>query len=457
MSSDEKVNRVDPAEIRAALQRVLASRALTGAERCRWLLERIVTLCLDGALDQISEKCLASDLHGGPEQFTVAGSSRIRTAVNRLRSRLDQYYREEGPADPVVIEIPKGAYVPLFQRGGVSRADGSAQPADGIQSPSFVARQLYLEGRLHLQRGAGSEVQRAMELFERSFALDPTLSPALSGAADCWVTLSIFGHISGREALREASPRVNRALRLNRHAAENWATHGLVSALLEWRWERSVLDFERALRLDPSSSAIRRQYSSFCLLAIGRTEQALKVSCESMELAPNAARPNLHYAIALYANRDYEQARRQCERTLEFSPVASSLLLWLGRILCGMGRYGEALKSFEKAWELERNVSFLGHMGLALALSGQTGEAHRVLRECAQQAERGFVPDYLFASIQFGLGEFEHCFDWLDRGADNLDPWVALIMSSDPLFAELRAMPRGIALRKRMNLPARIE
>ena len=39
----------------------------------------------------------------------------VRVQARRLRARLARYYREEGGADGLVIELPKGGYAPVFK------------------------------------------------------------------------------------------------------------------------------------------------------------------------------------------------------------------------------------------------------------------------------------------------------------------------------------------------------
>lgn len=43
----------------------------------------------------------------------------VRTEAMRLRARLDEYYAGLGREDGVVIELPKGEYVPAFRRRGI--------------------------------------------------------------------------------------------------------------------------------------------------------------------------------------------------------------------------------------------------------------------------------------------------------------------------------------------------
>jgi hypothetical protein len=39
----------------------------------------------------------------------------VRIHAGRLRRALKEYYYDAGKNDPIVIEIPKGSYIPVFQ------------------------------------------------------------------------------------------------------------------------------------------------------------------------------------------------------------------------------------------------------------------------------------------------------------------------------------------------------
>ena len=50
----------------------------------------------------------------------------MRVQARRLRTRLARYYREEGQTDEVVIELPKGGYVPTFKPGPSARRSSAS-------------------------------------------------------------------------------------------------------------------------------------------------------------------------------------------------------------------------------------------------------------------------------------------------------------------------------------------
>jgi hypothetical protein len=49
------------------------------------------------------------------------------SAGTRLRARLDKYYASEGGSDPLIIELPKGGYRPLFRERTPGRPGQSAR------------------------------------------------------------------------------------------------------------------------------------------------------------------------------------------------------------------------------------------------------------------------------------------------------------------------------------------
>src|SRR5450759_2399874 len=53
----------------------------------------------------------------GPD-YDPRVDSTVRIEAGKLRSRLEEYYRSDGKDDPIVIDLPKGSYVPVFRAGG---------------------------------------------------------------------------------------------------------------------------------------------------------------------------------------------------------------------------------------------------------------------------------------------------------------------------------------------------
>jgi len=83
---------------------------------------------LAGDADELKEYAVGVDCLGKPTEYDPRQDSSVRMHVARLRQKLDEYYRTEGSADPIVIELPKGGFKLLFDRR-TSEAVAEAPPS----------------------------------------------------------------------------------------------------------------------------------------------------------------------------------------------------------------------------------------------------------------------------------------------------------------------------------------
>ena len=70
---------------------------------------------LDGKDHELKESVIAIEVFGRSPGFDSRLDPVVRTEAVRLRARLGDYYLKEGKADALVIELPKGGYVPRFR------------------------------------------------------------------------------------------------------------------------------------------------------------------------------------------------------------------------------------------------------------------------------------------------------------------------------------------------------
>lgn len=106
----------DTTEVREQLERILASARFTSAPVATRLLRFLVEETLAGRGDQLKEFTLATGVFGRDVTFDPKTDPAIRVEASRLRQRLEHYYLTLGRNDPILIEMPRGAYVPVFSR-----------------------------------------------------------------------------------------------------------------------------------------------------------------------------------------------------------------------------------------------------------------------------------------------------------------------------------------------------
>ncbi|MBC8166785.1 MAG: hypothetical protein H7Y20_13060 [Bryobacteraceae bacterium] len=101
-------------EVRAALDRLLESRAFRSAHGQREFLRFTVQETLAGRGHNLKEFVVGAEAFGRGDRFDPRVDPIVRTEARKLRIRLARFYDGEGSADPVRIELHKGSYTPTF-------------------------------------------------------------------------------------------------------------------------------------------------------------------------------------------------------------------------------------------------------------------------------------------------------------------------------------------------------
>jgi adenylate cyclase len=137
----EQPTQPTPDEIRAQLDRLLASAVFATTARLRRFLRYVVERSLAGEGDQLKEYAIGVAVFDRDEHYDPRIDSIVRVEAGRLRTKIDEYYNAAGGEDTVRIRIPRGGYAPVFERGqrtiaapvtavaAPGRAVGAAAPA----------------------------------------------------------------------------------------------------------------------------------------------------------------------------------------------------------------------------------------------------------------------------------------------------------------------------------------
>lgn len=68
---------------------------------------------LSGKGPQIKESIVGVEVFGRGPDYDVRADSVVRTEAAKLRKRLAEYYAKEGSEDAVLLDRPKGGYLPF--------------------------------------------------------------------------------------------------------------------------------------------------------------------------------------------------------------------------------------------------------------------------------------------------------------------------------------------------------
>jgi TolB-like protein/tetratricopeptide (TPR) repeat protein len=125
---------ITPESIRAALEKILASPGFVNAERQSKFLRYTVEETLAGQTDKLKESLLGIDVFGRKPTYDPRVDAVVRTEAVKLRARMRDYYESEGREDRIVIDLPKGGYVPAFRLHDKVEAP-AAPPAAPPEAP----------------------------------------------------------------------------------------------------------------------------------------------------------------------------------------------------------------------------------------------------------------------------------------------------------------------------------
>jgi TolB-like protein/Flp pilus assembly protein TadD len=123
-------------QVRAQVDKILASRLFARSERLCRFLRFCVELTLDEKSDRLKEQSVGVEVFDRKGDYDPRTDPIVRVEARRLRSKLKAYYTTSGRPDCILIELPKGAYVPSFRMRNVNQ---SAIPATRVQPAASAA------------------------------------------------------------------------------------------------------------------------------------------------------------------------------------------------------------------------------------------------------------------------------------------------------------------------------
>ena len=109
------MSQLDSSLVGVQLAKIIASPVFARGEQACALLRYVVEEVLAGRTDGLKENLIGVHVFRRPADWNPKTDSTVRMQAGRLRDKLREYYATIGQNDPLVIEIPKGAYVPRWQ------------------------------------------------------------------------------------------------------------------------------------------------------------------------------------------------------------------------------------------------------------------------------------------------------------------------------------------------------
>jgi serine/threonine-protein kinase len=570
--------------IRQELSRILASKTFHQVDRLKRFVTFIVSEATAGRGADLKEYVIGVQVFGKEDAFDPRTDPIVRVQARRLRARLVRYYREEGHADEVVVDLPKGGYAPVFRRretgvpvrrsltatllgrntvavavfadhsagsslgffcrglrdeivhaltalrtvrvlaaateatdvidargadaglviqGSVRTVgdrvrvttqlvDGAngfylwsesmdVSPADPVraqegvaaavlaklqpeigdgdsmmharrQNDNLAARNLYVQGRYHLNQRTEEGLQKAVEFFEKAVVEDAQFSLAHSGLADAYGLLAHYGVLRPAEVWTKAASSAASAVMLDGQSAEAHTSLAHVRATQDWDWVGAERAFQRAIQLNPRYPTAHHWYAMSCLVPMGRLDDAQEHMLLAQSLDPVSSIIARDLAVIYGYRRDFEAALDQCDQTIELNPHFAPAYLTLGLIQEQRRDFDEAAAAFRRAVDLSPHTPRMqGALARTLALSGRLDQARDTLRSLDEISQTRYVSPFEFLTIHFAMEQPGKAFGWLTKACDDRC-FELLSLKVDPRFEAFKGDKRFDAVVQRVGL-----
>jgi adenylate cyclase len=331
-----------------------------------------------------------------------------------------------------------------------SRLQGSSGTvAESRGSTNPLAYDSYLQGRALLRHFEQDRASEAQALFEKAIKLQPNFAKAYASLAEAFYMQSNV-KIPPNEAMPKMRAAAMKSVELDPKLADGYVMLGLVRFAYDWEWTAAGVAYEEAIRLSPST-ALGYQYLGTFEADMGRFEKALEHLKFAIRLDPASPQMKRDYVTALYKARRFDDAMRYANENLDPSDTSATMVI-ADCELEGQ-RPDLAEQKYVERFKVTQSHVPLSHLVMAQAAQGKRKEALASLQKLKRREVRGgFVTAYFAGIALAAAGEIDEAFrEWERAFEDRSENMVTLAV--DPHVDKYRSDPRFKRLLQLMNLP----
>jgi len=340
-------------------------------------------------------------------------SAQLVDARNGYQLWAERYDRDFEDVFQIQDEIARNIVDQLKVKLTPAQGQALAKPQTG----NVQAYEHYLRGRHYwhhwYHKGA---LEKAIENYEAALIADPSYALAYSGLADAYAVPGLWGILPAAGVLDKAVAAAD--------LAESRTSLGFVQ-LLNWDWEAAESSFLHSIDLNPRYALAHSLYA-WLLSTVDRPREAAESARTALELDPLSPATNGIAALVSYHARRYDQAIRECERTLDRDNTSFLGLLAMTLSYAASGDHDNALINARRGVELCPDLNLM-HALLATvhAMANNREGAERILAELLARSQHAYVGPTMIAWIYTNLGEHDTAFEWLREACSAHDCTLA--------------------------------
>ena len=370
-------------------------------------------------IDASSDKHLWSQSYDGEFRDSLALQNRVASAI----------------ADQIRINL--------------TPQEQAALKSDKIVDPQSY--ESYLKGRYFWNKRTPDGLRTALAYFNQAIEEDPKYAESYSGLADTYALLGDWQYavMTPKEAFPKAKDAALKAIELDPGLGAAHTSLAYVLDGFDWDFQLGGKEFERGVELSPGYATAHHWYA-WHLALVGRNQDAIGQMKKAQSLDPLSLIINSDLAELLVITGAFDEAIRQSQKTIEMDPNFALAHNQLGQAYMGKHMYVQAVAELQTAVRLSGGSPIMvANLARAYVLSGNKGEALKLLDELKQRSQPGHSNAAEIAMIYSCLGDAEEAMVWLERGYnERFNPGVLL----RPGFNHLRSDPRFQDLLHRIGL-----
>ena len=311
---------------------------------------------------------------------------------------------------------------------------------------STEAFQDYQMGIYFWNKRTKEDLSKAVEYFQQAIEHDPNYAQAFAGLADSYSMLAFYGFADVGEMKEKARVAAEKALALNDSLAEAHVALAMVYVIDRDDYPKALELLERAVSLAPYNASARHRYS-WILISSGRIDEAVREMNLAREYDPLSPSINRALCSVLILQRNFPDAVKQCEKSVEISLDAPNSRASLARAYFYNGRRSDALNQLNiqiKTGKKEEVNAARAELAYYYAKLGRTAEAAKIYADLKQEFKKDPGLAFDLTLIGFALGKKDEALvyfketlkDW-DKNSD-----LRLSLAYDPYWDEIKADPQ---------------
>jgi TolB-like protein/Tfp pilus assembly protein PilF len=316
------------------------------------------------------------------------------------------------------------------------------------------AYELYLKGRFFWNKRTAADLRRAIDYFNQAIAKDPNYALAYAGLAQSWKLLPAFNGGAPKDCFPQAEAAARKALTLDDTSSSAHAALASLKGLNGFDYAGAIIEYERALQLNPNDATARQWFANDTLANIGQSDRELAELKHALGLDPLSLVINSNLGWAYIHLGRLDEAIAQLRKTVEMDSAFYYARYTLAEALELKGLIPEATAEYQKTIAITDDAAPLGLLGRLYAVQGRKDEAQKILQQLRERREQRYIPAYYVAIVYLGLGDRNEAFNWLEESYRERDGFNIGPVRIDPLLIPLHGDPRFEALAEKI-VPAR--